>query len=206
MFKIVSKKIKRKINKKIDKTLKLNEKRVSRFLIALAIVFLISFLVLIYSYNDYFRKLTFDPGAKMNSAFEQKMDQMVQGYPIESMVPQIAQKDKKVAAFMISIAKKESNWGKRVPVSDLDGKNCYNYWGYRGENPIGTGGHTCFKSPQEAVDVVSKRLGELINDDNLDSPQKLVVWKCGDACESDNPMSVRKWIKDVGYYYQKILD
>jgi hypothetical protein len=199
---------KRKTNRKnyqeIDRVIHSSERKIGLFLLVISGLFLGSFLVIIFAYNNFFRKFVFYDPNPPKSAFEIQLDSMVKGYPIERMVPEISQKDKRVAAFMISIAKKESNWGEHVPV--YNGHDCYNYWGYRGENPIGSGGHTCFNSPQEAVETVSRRINELVYNDNLDSPQKMIIWKCGDACGSDNQMSVRKWIRDVGYYYDKILD
>jgi hypothetical protein len=188
-----------KIKKIVDST----EKKISLFLIIFTILFLGAFMAIVYSYNGFFRK--YKGPQPIKTQFEIELANMVKGYPIESMVSEIAQQDKKVAAFMISIAKKESNWGKRVPV--LDGRDCYNYWGYRGQgNEMGSGGHTCFKSREEAVSTIAKRIKELVYEDELDSPQKLVVWKCGNACGSDNPIGVKKWIRDVKYYYNKIID
>lgn len=137
--------------------------------------------------------------------YEKNVREMLKGYPIEDMVPYILEKDRITAAFLIGIAKKESNWGKRVPV--LDGQDCYNYWGYRGiRRMMGTGGHTCFNSQQDAVDTVAKRLEKLIHSQQLDTPEKLVVWKCGFSCDAHNKESVRKWISDVDMYYQKSLE
>lgn len=142
---------------------------------------------------------------KKNSELKMKISGLVKGYPIEAMVPYIARKDKKVAAFLVSIAKKESNWGKRVPV--LNGKDCYNYWGYRGAGEkMGSGGHTCFDNPKEAVRIVSQRLDELMKQSKADSPRKMVVWKCGYSCMGHSDYSVNKWIRDVDYYYKKIIN
>jgi hypothetical protein len=47
------------------------------------------------------------------------------------MAPYISEQNQDTAAFIVGIAKKESNWGKRVP--KREGKDCYNYWGYRGK-------------------------------------------------------------------------
>ena len=133
--------------------------------------------------------------------FEKKITNMVKGYPIEKMVPDIMKKDKMVAAFLIGIAKKESGWGVHVPV--LDGKDCYNYWGYRGQRKLmGTGGHTCFNSREDAVDTVAKRLNTLIKEKNLDTPAKMSIWKCGSACNKDG--QVGKWISDVDMYFRKL--
>jgi hypothetical protein len=133
---------------------------------------------------------------------ELEIREMVKGYPIESMAPSIAKQDPIVAAFLVSIAKKESNWGKRVPV--LDGRDCYNYWGYRGKSEeMGTGGHTCFKSPSQAVTRVSKRIKTLVKEQKLDTPAEMIVWKCGSDCSGHSEMSVDKWIADVSFYFKQ---
>lgn len=135
--------------------------------------------------------------------FEKEIREMVKGYPIEKMAGDIAGKDRIVAAFMIAIAKKESDWGRHVPV--LDGNDCYNYWGYRGiREKMGTGGHTCFNSRKDAVDTVAKRLATLINDEKLNTPEKIVVWKCGYDCSWDDQKAVNKWIQDVNLYFKKV--
>lgn len=135
--------------------------------------------------------------------FEQKVKSIVKGYPIEKMLPNILEKDRIVAAFLIGIAKKESSWGVHVPV--LDGKDCFNYWGYKGQRKLmGTGGHTCFYSRKDAVDTVAKRLQYLIEEKNLNTPAKMVIWKCGSACSKDDQAAVRKWISDVDLYFGKL--
>ena len=132
---------------------------------------------------------------------EEEIRLMVKDYPIEKMAPYIAQKDRKTAAFMIGIAKKESDWGKRVPI--LDGRDCYNYWGYRGQGKLTQDGYSCFKNPRQAVNIIARRINELIKDSDLDTPEKMKVWKCGWNCENHNPDSVAKWISDVDYYFKK---
>lgn len=135
--------------------------------------------------------------------FEKEIKELVKGYPLEDMVPYIMEKDRTVAAFLVGIAKKESNWGKRVPV--LNGQDCFNYWGYRGiRKKMGTGGHTCFDSRQDAIDTVAKRLKTLIEDKKLNTPAKMVIWKCGSACSKDDQAAVRKWISDVDIYFKKL--
>jgi hypothetical protein len=137
--------------------------------------------------------------------FEQRLQSMVAGYPIESMLPVILEQDRNVAIFLVSIAKKESNWGKRVPV--LDGQDCYNYWGYRGIRKLmGTGGHTCFNSRRDAVETVAKRIKTLTEEKGLNTPQKLIVWKCGSSCAAHDPSSVRKWISDVDLYFSALSE
>ena len=135
--------------------------------------------------------------------FEARVREMVKGYPIEAMVPYIIEKDQTVAAFLIGIAKKESNWGKRVPV--LNGQDCYNYWGYRGQRRLmGTGGHTCFNSRKDAVDTVAKRIEFLVSNKKLNTPEKMIIWKCGSSCAGHSSYSVAKWISDVELYFEKL--
>jgi hypothetical protein len=137
--------------------------------------------------------------------WEKDVRELVKGSPMEVMTPYISQKEKKTAAFLVSIAKKESNWGKFSP--KLNGKNCFNYWGYRGKGEnVTPSGYTCFSSPRQAVNVVSRRMTELIRESNLDTPRKMAVWKCGWNCSWDNPEAVEKWIQDVDYYYQKFYE
>jgi hypothetical protein len=134
------------------------------------------------------------------AVLEKKMREMVTGYPIEKMVPRIAEKNPVVAAFMISIARQESEWGKHVPL--YQGEDCWNYWGWRGKNPVGTGGHTCFLSPEDAVDTVAKRLEFLVGNQKLNTPAKMIIWKCGD-CSWDNQRDMQRWINTVNKYFQK---
>lgn len=125
------------------------------------------------------------------------------GYPMAQMVPYLVREDPQVAAFLVAIAKKESAWGKRAPV--LNGDDCYNYWGFRQvRTRMGTGGHTCFDSPQDAVRTVAARVQELIAGKH-DTPQKMVVvWKCGSSCQGHTDASVSKWVADVNYYYTRV--
>lgn len=134
-----------------------------------------------------------------------EITEMVQGYPIEQMTPYIVKQDPETAMFLIAIAKKESAWGKRKPV--LNGEDCYNYWGFRLKSEkMGSGGHTCFDSPQEAVEVVGSRISQLIKEEKIDTPKKMVIWKCGYDCNGPEAAGSQKWIKDVGYYYNELLN
>ena len=135
---------------------------------------------------------------------EVRISRLVDGHPIEVMVPAISRQPSQISAYLVAIAKKESNWGKRHPV--LNGRDCYNYWGYRGgEKEQTESGYTCFDSPEEAVAVVGDRLRELIIDKNLSTTRDLVVWKCGWTCDGHSSASVEKWIRDVDFYAQKLL-
>ena len=131
---------------------------------------------------------------------------IVSGHPIEKMIPYIAAKDRKTAAYLIGIAKKESNWGKRRPV--LAGVDCYNYWGFRLEQEnMGSGGHTCFRSPQEAVNVVSRRIAEIIERNDVESARDMLVWKCGTDCAATGGQKAAdKWARDVDFYAEKLLN
>jgi len=144
----------------------------------------------------------YDQNEKENT-LEKEILAMVKGYPIESMVPEIAKQDRIVAAFLIAIARKESSWGVHVPV--YQGQDCFNYWGWRGKNPVGSGGHTCFESPQDAVDTVATRIAILINEYGRNTPAKMVVWKCGSDCEATGGQAAaNKWIADVNFYFKQL--
>ncbi len=120
------------------------------------------------------------------------------------MSPYIAKQNKKTAAFLVAIAKKESNWGKFAP--QKNGRDCYNYWGYRGkENPT-ISGFSCFDSPEQAVEIVGSRLTKLIEQEKIDTPREMIVWKCGSNCEAHKAYSVNKWIRDVDFYFNKIYN
>ncbi|MDH4330604.1 MAG: hypothetical protein OEV93_03575 [Candidatus Moranbacteria bacterium] len=152
--------------------------------------------------EEYMKSIMSVMEKKKEESFEKEVWDMVEGYPIEKMIPYILEKDRTVAAFLIGIAKKESNWGKRKPV--LNGKDCYNYWGYRGiRDKMGSGGHTCFDSPKDAVDTVAKRLSTLVDED-LDTPSEMIIWKCGSSCKGHSDYSVKKWISDVDMYFKQL--
>lgn len=140
-----------------------------------------------------------------DAQYKETVKNMVKGYPIEGMLPFIFEQDRLTSAFLIGIAKKESNWGKRIPV--LDGQDCFNYWGYRGVRRLmGTGGHTCFNSSKDAVETVAKRLNTLIHSEKLNTPEKMIVWKCGFSCSGHSREGVKKWISDVDMYFKQLSD
>lgn len=139
-----------------------------------------------------------------DTALEKQIDILTKGYPIQSMKKTIAMYDKEIAGLIIGIAKKESNWGKRVPL-DAEGKDCFNYWGYKGAGTRGIAmGHGCFGNPEEAVKVVGNRLKELVQIRQTSEPKNMVIWKCGSSCVGHSDESVRKWISDVALYYYQI--
>lgn len=177
---------------------------VKMFLIALTVLAILMVFVAVIMFREAMNNTAqYTPlSLRQQSPLEKEIREMVSGYPIEDMAPYIASQDPTVAAFLVSIAKKESNWGKRVPV--LDGRDCYNYWGYRGKSEeMGTGGHTCFKDKKEAVDTVAKRIETLALENRLDTPAEMIVWKCGYNCAGHSEQSVNKWISDVAFYFKK---
>ncbi|KKQ48142.1 MAG: hypothetical protein US66_C0001G0006 [Candidatus Moranbacteria bacterium GW2011_GWD2_37_9] len=194
---------KTKANKFFKKFQKFDQEKLRFFLVLLVVVLLDVMVIFVYFFKtETDREIvvkTFN--FPNNSKLRGELVEMTKGYPIEKMIPLISRQDEEIAAFLISIAKKESNWGKRVP--RLNGEDCYNYWGYRGiREKMGTGGHTCFDSPQDAVRTVSARIKKLIEQD-VNTPSKMVVWKCGYSCNGHSDYSVKKWINDVDYYFGK---
>ncbi|MEF3691532.1 MAG: hypothetical protein V3574_00565 [Candidatus Moraniibacteriota bacterium] len=147
--------------------------------------------------DDYIAELADYLKEDDNKKFNEKVQELVEGYPIEDFLPYLQGKDREVVSFYIAIAKKESNWGKRVPV--LKGEDCYNYVGFRGKSDrMGTGGHTCFADRKEAVEVVSQRIEELIKKYGRDTAKEMVVWKCGSDCNATGGQAAaNKWIADV---------
>ena len=128
---------------------------------------------------------------------------MVGDSPIREMVPFIAKRDSRVAAFLVGIAKKESSFGFDSP--SKDGTTCYNYWGYKGSAGRGTGmGYACFASAQEAVQVVGDRLDVLV-EKKRDTPARMVdTWKCGISCAGDP--GAPSWVSTVALYFDKIVN
>lgn len=138
---------------------------------------------------------------KNNIKLQNDIAKIVKNTPMEAMIDDIVQKDKPVAAFLVGIAMKESKFGIYSPKKD--GTDCYNYWGYRGkENPTKSG-YSCFDSPKQAVDIVGKRIENIIAQ-GAKTPADMVIWKCGYSCAAFSEESVNKWIADVGINYYKL--
>jgi hypothetical protein len=128
---------------------------------------------------------------------------LVKDQPMEAMASEVAKRDMNTAAYLVAIAKKESNLGKLSP-KDADGKDCFNYWGFRGSQNTTKSGYSCFDSPEQAVAVVGDRIQYLTQLQKLDTPRKMVVWKCGASCAGHGAYNVNKWVSDVDYYFDKI--
>lgn len=143
------------------------------------------------------------PSLQPKTEFERSLEKMVKDHPISDMTPFLARQDKVTAAYLVAIAKHESNWGKYSP--KMDGKECYNYWGYRGQTEkVTRSGYSCFDSPKQAVSVVGKRLNHLIWKLELDTPEELLIWKCGSTCAGHDPSDVNRWARNVGVYSRKV--
>jgi hypothetical protein len=140
-----------------------------------------------------------------NPLLRQTIELMTEGYPIQAMVPAIILFDREIAALIVGIAKKESDWGKHTPKQG--GKECFNYWGYRAPGSLGLtpDGYGCFATPEEGATVIGERLEKLAGLRVSTEPRQMVVWKCGSSCAGHSDESVRKWISDVEHYYRKIV-
>jgi len=184
--------------------LKSKDKHLKNILLVFFGVFLAVFIFCFLKIVDKIRKekMDFEPAVvERNIELENKIKEITKGYPIAGMAKLIAQQDDQVAAFILAIAKKESNWGKRTP--KLNGEECNNFWGFRQKRDrMGSGGHTCFDSQKDAVRSVAERIKELIAS-GIDTPEEMVVWKCGSSCDAHSSESVEKWIQDVKFYYDK---
>ncbi len=130
-----------------------------------------------------------------------KFAEMLAGFPMEKMIPALNGRSPEVAAYLIAIAKKESDWGAHSPKKA--GKECHNYWGYKGGYHQTASGYSCFDSPEQAIAVVGDRLESLL-DKGINTPEKMLVWKCGASCAGHDPDGVRKWISDVKSYHNKL--
>lgn len=133
---------------------------------------------------------------------EKAYRELIANSPLEEMLPFILKCDIETAAFIIAIAKKESDWGRHAPKKD--GNDCFNYWGYRGTQNQTISGYSCFDSPEQAISVVGERISELIAK-KINTAEKMVIWKCGSDCSRHSQISVHKWISDVALYYNKII-
>ncbi len=133
------------------------------------------------------------------------IEKLLKGSPMTAMAPIIAEQDTEIAALIVGIARKESQWGVRSPRKN--GSDCFNYWGFKGAGGRGVGmGHACFATREEAVEKIAKRLEKLVKQRGTSKPSGLVTtWKCGRSCAGHSKESVNKWVSDVNQYYAKLL-
>ena len=138
---------------------------------------------------------------KKQEKFEAEILRYIKGRPMEAMAPYIAKQDRIVAAFLVGIAMKESKFGVYAPHSG--GRDCYNYWGYKGRENTTASGYSCFNSPEHAIQVVGKKIA-MLTARGISSPAEMISWKCGSSCAGHSTENVRKWIADVGLNFYKI--
>ena len=130
--------------------------------------------------------------------FKRQISAIIKNAPMKEMVDDVVERDRIVAAFLVGIAMKESKFGTYSPKKD--GKECYNYWGYRGKENTTKSGYSCFDSHEQAVQVVGDRIEALVKQGRR-NPSQMIVWKCGFSCNGHSKESVDKWIKDVSIHY-----
>ncbi len=144
--------------------------------------------------------------AKVESGEEENdlkkdVEKIVKNTPMAAMVDAISQKPRPVAAFIVGIAMKESKFGVYSP--KVAGRDCYNYWGFKGGGKTVSGGYSCFASPEQAVDAVGGRIEKMIAK-GVRTPAQAISWKCGSSCAGHGQASVQKWISDVAINFYKI--
>lgn len=194
----------KKYKKKIEAFLsrEIDSSSMRKFLLRFLVAIFILYDVLIWGLGQKITNEMPDYVFDNSTILEAKIKSLVKGHPIERMAPYISKKDPDTASFLVAIAKKESNWGVYSP--HKSGKDCYNYWGYRGTYKKTASGYSCFDSPYQAVSVVGSRIDDLVAQ-KVDTPKKMVtVWKCGYDCSWDNPVAVKKWVSDVNFYFKKL--
>lgn len=154
-------------------------------------------------------KSAFEENLKKEQEKEKKQEKLkielleiLRGTPMEQMIDPLLEQEKTVAALLVGIAFKESKFGEFSPKKN--GRECFNYWGFKGKTNLTNSGYSCFSSPREAVEVVGERLKKLSIDSGRTKPAQLTVWKCGSSCATHSPGSVQKWIADVSMFYNKI--
>ncbi len=194
------------MKKKIQKVKKkiVNSVHIIKMVLMTAIIISVGSLIFNTELVRLFSKVhkIFESTKQIDKDLEFKIKKITKDYPIEAMATEIAKQDEEVAAFLVAIAKKESGWGNYTP--KYKGKECYNYWGFRRKRLLmGSGGHTCFDNPVDAVNTVANRIEDLIAK-GIDTPREMVIWKCGSRCSSDR--GARKWIADVRFYYNKMTE
>jgi hypothetical protein len=135
------------------------------------------------------------------TALSRKISPILKNTPMEKMTVEISKREQPVAALLVAIAMKESKFGKYSPKKN--GKDCFNYWGYRGQENPTQSGYSCFDNPKQAVKVVGNRIAAMVKK-GAKTPADMIAWKCGSTCAGHDPESVRKWIADVGIHFYNI--
>jgi hypothetical protein len=132
---------------------------------------------------------------------KEDIEKIVKNTPMAAMTEAISQKPRPVAAFLVGIAMKESKFGIYSPKKG--GRDCYNYWGFKGGGTTVADGYSCFSSPEKAVDAVSGRIEKMVAK-GIRTPAQAIGWKCGSSCAGHGAANVQKWISDVAINFYKI--
>ena len=132
---------------------------------------------------------------------KEDVEKIVKNTPMSAMADAISQKPRPVAAFIVGIAMKESKFGVYSP--KRGGRDCYNYWGFKGGGTTVAGGYSCFSSPEQAVDAVGGKIEKMVAK-GVRTPAQAISWKCGSSCAGHGAENVRKWISDVAINFYKI--
>jgi hypothetical protein len=138
---------------------------------------------------------------KPNDELKTDVTAIVKNTPMAAMIDPISEKDRTVAAFIVGIAMKESKFGVYSP--KMGGRDCFNYWGFKGGGKTTSGGYSCFASPDEAVSAVGKKIEKMVAK-GVRNPAQAISWKCGSSCAGHGAENVRKWISDVGINFYKL--
>ncbi len=152
--------------------------------------------------KEYQKNLAQKTLAPNANVLKEDLEKILKNTPMAAMTEVISQKPRPVAAFLVGIAMKESKFGIYSP--KLGGRDCYNYWGFKGGGKTTPGGYSCFNSPEEAVEAVSKKIEKMIAK-GVRTPAQAISWKCGSSCAGHRTTDVRKWISDVAINFYKIL-
>ncbi|MDP1845135.1 MAG: hypothetical protein Q8L09_00120 [Candidatus Moranbacteria bacterium] len=140
-------------------------------------------------------------GESDDNGLKEDVAAIVKNTPMAAMAEAISQKSRPVAAFIVGIAMKESKFGVYSP--KLAGRDCFNYWGFKGGGKTTSGGYSCFSSPDEAVNAVGNKIEKMVAK-GVRSPAQAISWKCGSSCAGHGQANVQKWISDVGINFYKI--
>ncbi len=151
--------------------------------------------------EEYQKNIAKRESKESKNKLKEDIERIVKNTPMAAMVDPISEKDRTVAAFLVGIAMKESKFGIYSP--RLGGRDCYNYWGFKGGGRTVAGGYSCFSSPDEAVEAVSGRIEKMVSR-GIHTPAQAIGWKCGSSCAGHGAESVRKWISDVAVNFYKI--
>jgi hypothetical protein len=136
-----------------------------------------------------------------NNDLKRQIASITKNTPMARMINDISKHDRAVAAFIVGIAMKESKFGVYSPKKD--GRECFNYWGYRGKENTTKSGYSCFDSPAHAIKVVGGKINSMVKQ-GAKTPAQMISWKCGSSCAGHDPVSVTKWISDVAINYYKL--